>query len=109
LEVCAEATNGQEAIEKALQLKPDVVILDITMPYLDGFRAAKKIYETLHVPILILSMHDGNEMVRLAASAGAKGFVNKNAISDCLLTAVDTVAAGGTFFPDANCNEVCLV
>jgi two-component system response regulator NreC len=60
LEVCGEASNGEEAVQKAIELQPHLVILDVTMPVLNGFRAAKKINE-LKVPILMLSMHDGEE------------------------------------------------
>ena len=98
LQVCAEASDGEEAVQKAIELKPDAVILDVTMPRLDGFQAAKRILESLQVPILMLSMHDGDEMIRLAISVGAKGFINKTAIVESLLTAVDIVMAGGTFF-----------
>ena len=98
LEVCAEAGDGEEAVQKAVELKPDVVILDVMMPRLDGFGAATKILENFQVPILMLSMHDGEEMIRLATSVGAKGFINKTAIVGSLLTAVDIVLAGGTFF-----------
>jgi len=98
--VCAEASNGAEAVKKAIELvpPPDIVILDVTMPIMDGFTAAKKIYELLKVPILILSMNDGDEMIRAAISAGAKGFINKTAVGGSLLIAVDRVMAGGTFF-----------
>jgi DNA-binding NarL/FixJ family response regulator len=65
---------------------------------LDGFGAAKKILENFQVPILMLSRHDGEEMIRLATSVGAKGFINKTAIVGSLLIAVDIVLAGGTFF-----------
>ena len=72
LEVCGEASNGEEAIHKAMQLKPHLVILDVTMPVLNGFRAAKKINELMPaVPILMLSMHAGEEMVRISRLAGA--------------------------------------
>jgi two-component system, NarL family, response regulator NreC len=69
LEVCGEASNGEEAIQKAIELQPHLVILDVTtMPVLNGFIAAKKINELMpKVPILMLSMHAGEEMVRFRA------------------------------------------
>jgi DNA-binding NarL/FixJ family response regulator len=100
--VCGEARNGEEAIQKAAELKPDLVILDVTMPVLDGLSAAKRIIASTPLPILILSMHAGEEIVRLAKSAGARGYINKVQIAESLLKAVDTLMAGGTFFPSAN-------
>jgi DNA-binding NarL/FixJ family response regulator len=103
LEVCGEASNGKEAIQKAIELEPNLVILDVTMPVLNGFRAAKKINELMpDVPILMLSMHTGEEMVRISRSVGARGFVNKGEIAEVLLKAVNTLLAGKTFFPDGN-------
>jgi two-component system nitrate/nitrite response regulator NarL len=101
LKVCGEATNGQEAVELARQLDPDLVVLDVTMPVLDGFSAAKKIKQLLPaVPILMLSMHTGPEMVRAAKAAGAQGFVTKTDVAGTLLKAVDVVLQGQTFFTD---------
>jgi DNA-binding NarL/FixJ family response regulator len=103
LEVCGEASNGEEAIQRAIELQPHLVILDVTMPVLNGFRAAKKINELMpEVPILMLSMHDGEEMVRISRLAGASGFVTKTEIGEDLLQAINTLAAGKTFFPNGN-------
>lgn len=101
LEVIGEAANGADAIQKALELRPDLVILDVSMPILDGFAAARQIAKNLpQVPILMLSMHDGKEMVRASKSVGAHGFVTKTEVGSTLLTAVDTLLRGGTFFSD---------
>ena len=101
LKVCGEATNGQEAVDLARQLDPDLVVLDVTMPVLDGFSAAKKIKQLLPaIPILMLSMHAGPEMVRAAKAAGAQGFVTKTDVAGTLLKAVDVVLHGETFFTD---------
>ena len=68
LEICGEASNGEEAIQKAIQLKPHLVILDVTMPVLNGFGAAKKINELMpKVPILMLSMHGLITLIRALA------------------------------------------
>ncbi|HEY2456825.1 MAG TPA: response regulator transcription factor [Candidatus Acidoferrum sp.] len=101
LEVIGEAVNGADAIQKALELRPDLVILDVSMPILDGFAAARQINKNLpQVPILMLSMHDGKEMVRASKSAGAQGFVTKTEVGSTLLTAVDILLKGGSFFSD---------
>lgn len=104
LEICGEATNGEEAIEKSLELNPNLIILDVTMPVLDGFSAAKKIREVLPaVPILMLSIHDGPEMARGSRSVGAQGFITKAVANEVLLRAADVLLTGGTFFPNDTC------
>jgi len=103
VEICGEAANGQEAIEKASQLKPDLIILDVTMPDLDGFAVARRIRTFLpEVPILMLSMHEGPQIAREAQQAGTQGFVSKSAVGQALLTAVDLVLDGRTYFPGLN-------
>lgn len=101
IEVCGEAANGQEALAKALQLLPDLVILDITMPVLDGFSAAREITRRLpHMGILLLSMHESASMVNVAKSSGARGYVAKSEGIARLLRAVDAIAHNKTFFPN---------
>jgi DNA-binding NarL/FixJ family response regulator len=100
-EVCGEADNGQEAMSRALQLRPDLVILDITMPVLDGFSAAREIHKRLPgVGILLLSMHESASMVNVAKSSGAQGYVAKSEGIARLLKAVDAIAHHRTFFPN---------
>jgi DNA-binding NarL/FixJ family response regulator len=100
IEICGEASNGQEGVEKTSELNPDLIVLDVTMPVLDGFSAARQIRTILpEVPILILSMHDGTSIVREAQQAGVQGFVTKSQAGSVLLKAVDTVLKGRTFFP----------
>jgi DNA-binding NarL/FixJ family response regulator len=100
-EVCGEADNGQEAMSRALQLRPDLVILDITMPVLDGFSAAREIHKRLPgVGILLLSMHESASMVNVAKSSGARGYVAKSEGIARLLKAVDAIAHDRTFFPN---------
>jgi len=101
LQVCGEASNGQEAVLKALSLNPDLILMDVTMPVLDGLSATRQIKETLpQIPIIILSVHDGPEMIHAAQAAGAQGFVTKSAVAPALLKAVDAVLRGETFFAD---------
>jgi DNA-binding NarL/FixJ family response regulator len=100
-EICGEACNGEEAVDLAIKLNPDLIILDVTMPVLDGFGATKKIRNVMPaLPILILSMHDGREMVRAAREAGAHGFVSKSDVGEGLRRAVVALCRGGTVFPD---------
>lgn len=100
--VCGEAVNGQDAIEKTAQLHPDVVILDLTMPVLNGFAAMRKIKESSpDIPILVLSMHSGRTFVDEAAKLGAAGFLSKTDV-DRLVEAVETVCNDELFFPPEN-------
>jgi two-component system nitrate/nitrite response regulator NarL len=71
--VCGEAANGREAIDKAQELKPDLIILDITMPVLNGIDAAEILRETMpHVPILFLSMHQSRQIITEAKRIGVR-------------------------------------
>ena len=99
IEVCAEAKNGEEAVAKSRQLSPDLIILDITMPLLGGVEAAQQIRVLLpDVPILFYSMHNAPQVVDIAKSVGAKGFVAKDQMAATLLDAVDVPRNNGTFF-----------
>ena len=101
VEVCGEAENGRDTIEKANALKPDLIILDITMPVLSGFEAAREIRKTLpNVPILILSMHESNHLVGEAKKVGVQGYVTKTQVASTLLEAVDRLLRHETFFPE---------
>jgi DNA-binding NarL/FixJ family response regulator len=94
-----EASNGQEAIEQARKTHPDVIILDVTMPIMTGIEAARRLKSEMpQVPILILSMHEGESMANELARIGVQGYVSKNDASAKLPVAIDTVLAGGTFF-----------
>jgi DNA-binding NarL/FixJ family response regulator len=100
IEVCGEASNGQDAIDKAHELKPDLIILDITMPVLNGIDAARIIRQTLpKLPILLLSMHDGKHIIEDARRIGIQGYVSKSEASATLLAAVDALLRNQTFFP----------
>ena len=99
LEVCGEAADGEEAVRKATELRPDLVILDLTMPELNGVSAAEKIKEILPgVPILILSMHEGASLLETFRRIGVQGYVPKTQASEKLLDAVDALANGNTYF-----------
>jgi DNA-binding NarL/FixJ family response regulator len=99
LEVCGEAQDGKEAIEKARELEPDLIIIDITMPVLDGFSALREIRKFMpDVPILVLSMHRGKRAIQEAKLLGAQGFVSKSHLAATLLNAVDVIVRKQTFF-----------
>jgi two-component system, NarL family, nitrate/nitrite response regulator NarL len=94
-----EASNGEEAIEQARKTNPDVIILDVTMPVMTGIEAARRLKKEMpQVPILILSMHDGQSMADELARIGVQGYVSKNDATAKLPAAIDAVLAGGTYF-----------
>jgi DNA-binding NarL/FixJ family response regulator len=99
-EVCAEAANGKEAVEKAKDFAPDLVILDITMPLLNGLDAARMIRESSpKTPILILSVHKSRQLMEEARKIGVRGYVTKAEAGRDLLKAVDAVLQNKTYFP----------
>ena len=101
IEIVCEATNGQEAVDCAERLQPDVLVMDIHMPVLDGFEATKQIVE-LSAPtrVILISSYRGHFIAMQAASVGAKGFVPKDDAAELLLTAIETVHRGELFFAE---------
>jgi len=98
-EVCAEARDGREAVELALSAKPDIVLLDIGMPNLNGLEAARQISGVSpDTAILILTMHDSDNMVREVLRAGARGFLLKSDAGRDLVAAVEALQLRRTFF-----------
>jgi two-component system nitrate/nitrite response regulator NarL len=98
-EVCGEAMDGGEAVEAAKKLKPDVVILNITMPVLNGFEAAREIKTTLpESAIVILSANADRRFVEEAKKIGVQAYVAKTKAGEALVEAVETAAKGGDFF-----------
>ncbi len=98
IHVAGEASNGQEAIEMSQELKPDVLIMDIMMPRMNGIQAAENIHNLkLPVKILLLSMYADEGFVYQALQCGVKGYVLKSSVSDELLWAVRAVANGQTY------------
>jgi two-component system response regulator NreC len=92
-DVCGEAVDGQDAVDKAKELRPDVVLLDVSMPRMTGLQAVPII--RLEVPesqILIVTQHDSNELSRRAIEVGAQGFVVKSEVTKYLVPAIE--AAG---------------
>jgi DNA-binding NarL/FixJ family response regulator len=98
-EVCAEADNGRQAVEKAIQSKPDIAILDIGMPVLNGLEATRQILkERPGVRVLILTITDTDQAVQAVLDAGARGFLLKSDAARDLVTAVGALADNKTFF-----------
>ena len=98
-EVCGEASDGREAVNSARELKPDVVLLDIGMPSLNGLDATRQIIAaTPETRILILTMHDSEQVVREVLAAGALGFLLKSDAGRDLIAAVEAIQHRRTFF-----------
>ena len=98
MQVAAEAQDGIEAVERALAERPDVAVLDVSMPRLTGLHAARQIRaHAVDIQVLMLSMHDEDAYFFDALEAGASGYVSKRGADGDLITAIRTVAEGRTF------------
>jgi DNA-binding NarL/FixJ family response regulator len=98
-EICGEARDGREAVEYANKLKPDVFLLDIGMPNLNGLDAARQILATTpDARILILTVHDSDQTVREVLAVGARGFLLKSDAGRELVAAVEALQQRRTFF-----------
>jgi len=102
LQVVGEAANGREAIELAAKLKPDIVLMDVAMPELNGIEATRRMVEANgRLRVLVLSMHKEAVYVREILRAGARGYILKDAIDTELLNAVRSVARGDGYISPA--------
>lgn len=98
-EVCGEASDGRQAVEKTKQIKPDVVILDIGMPNLNGLAATRQILRNdSHQKVIILTVTDSEQVIRDVLDAGARGFVLKSDAARDLISAVEALQRDRTFF-----------
>jgi DNA-binding NarL/FixJ family response regulator len=96
-QIVGEASDGQEAIERAAELHPDVIVMDCALPQVNGIEASRQILEKQpNIGILMLSMHSEDTLVRQALDAGAKGYILKNAMDLDLVSAIKRIAAGNT-------------
>jgi two-component system nitrate/nitrite response regulator NarL len=108
LVVVGQANDGQEGLSKARKLLPDLVVVDINMPKLDGLTLMKSLRAELpQTKVIVLSMHAPEHLAQHIIQSGARGYVCKKVASDDLVTALETVAAGGTFF-DATFSQIVL-
>lgn len=91
--VCGEAEDGQDAVEKAISLQPDVVLADISMPQLNGFEAARCIHEQVpHVEILIVTEHDSRMLAHMPVPTGVRGYLMKSQLDRDLIPAVEAAS-----------------
>jgi DNA-binding NarL/FixJ family response regulator len=99
IEIVGEAQNGEEAIELAASMQPDVILMDLRMPGVNGIDASRRIHRTFpHIGILVLTVFEDDTSVFPAIRAGARGYLLKNTEQDELLRAIHTVANGGAIF-----------
>lgn len=102
MEVVGEAKNGREAIDEARKLKPDIVVMDVSMPDLNGIEGTRQICDDLpHTKVIGLSMHKDSVYVREILRAGARGYLLKDSEDDDLLRAIRAVSRGEAFLSPA--------
>src|SRR6266481_10164496 len=99
LEICGEASDGRQAVQLAAQLRPDIVIIDIGMPQLNGLDATRQIvHDNPKVKVLVLTMHESEQIVRDVLAAGARGYLLKTDAGRDLISALEALASRKTFF-----------
>jgi DNA-binding NarL/FixJ family response regulator len=103
IEIVGEASEGKEAIEKTQEIAPDVIVMDIAMPGMDGLEATRRITKkNPKVKVLVLTQHDNKEYIISAIKAGAAGYVPKRALGSDLVSAIRSVQRGDSFlYPSA--------
>jgi two-component system response regulator NreC len=107
LEIVGEGANGLEAVRLAAELKPDIVLMDVTMPEMDGVEATRTIKALPHAPaVLALSIHEGTDYFFRMLRAGASGYVPKRAAPEELLRAIRAVAEGNVFLEPSVAKEI---
>ncbi|WP_419939661.1 response regulator [Candidatus Palauibacter sp.] len=100
VDIVGEASSGEEAVTKARKLEPDIVIMDLAMPGMDGIQATRRIAALgIETKVLVLTVHDEDEFLLPALDAGASGFLNKSAADTDLMGALEAVARGHSYLP----------
>jgi DNA-binding NarL/FixJ family response regulator len=101
-DLCGEADNGQDAIRLAGELEPEVVIMDVSMPGMNGLEATRIMHDVLpETKILLLTLHSSSEFVRSAFRAGARGYILKSDAENELVRALNVVIGEGTYVSPA--------
>jgi len=107
MEIVGEAANGREAVELAEQLRPDIVVMDVAMPELNGIEATRRVIAAdAHIRVIALSMHKDSAYVREILRAGARGYLLKDSGADDLVKAIRAVAGGESYLSPAVSNAV---
>jgi len=102
IEVVAEAADGDQAVEEALRVRPDVILMDITMPRTDGLQATRRLRSLCpDCMVLTLTVHEDKEYFMAMLAAGASGYITKQAAADELVAAIRAVAAGNVYLQPA--------
>jgi DNA-binding NarL/FixJ family response regulator len=100
-QICGEAVDGRDAIKKIKRLQPDLVVLDIGMPYLSGLEVVREIKRSgPETKILIVTIHSSEHVAREAWDCGAKGFISKSDAARDLVRAIELIQRGKVFFPE---------
>lgn len=99
--VLATASDGEEAVSKCRGVRPDVAVIDISMPGYDGLEVMRLIHEhSPDLPVIILTMHEEDQYIMRAVRSGAKGYISKRSVSEQLVEAIRRVASGKHYFPE---------
>ena len=102
MQVVAEARNGEEAIQRAVEAQPDVVIMDITMPHMDGLEATRRLKGSLPAcHVLALTVHEDKQYLFEMLTAGASGYITKQSAAEELVAAIHTIANGNVYLQPA--------
>jgi DNA-binding NarL/FixJ family response regulator len=97
--VCGESSDGRDVLQKAAELRPDVIVLDIAMPNLNGLEAARQLVKANpRAKVLVLTLHDSEQLIHEVLVAGARGFLLKSDAARDLVTAVEAIRQGKTYF-----------
>ena len=100
VDVVGEASSGEEAVERARTLEPDIVIMDLALPGMNGIQATRRITDLgLATRVLVLTIHDEDEHLEPALNAGAAGFLNKSVADTDIMGAIEAVARGHSYLP----------